>query len=122
MYLKNSFILIFFIILSCQPVEILKPVEIDMARFEKISINAEKIEVNKKYDSVFSKSNIEDQIQKSPINLMVEWNSQNILKIGSENKLVINILDASIKKTEIMNVDAKKYEEKLYLIMNYFFS
>ena len=43
MYLKNSFILILFIILSCQPVEILKPVEIDTARFEKISINAEKI-------------------------------------------------------------------------------
>ena len=42
MYLKNSFILIFFIILSCQPVEILKPVEIDMAIFEKISINAKK--------------------------------------------------------------------------------
>ena len=112
MYLKNSFILIFFIILSCQPVEILKPVEIDTARFEKISINAEKIEVNKKYNSVFSKSNIEDQIQKSPVNLMAEWNSQNILKLGNENKLVINILDASIKKTEIMNVDAKKYEEK----------
>ena len=112
MYLKNSFILIFFIILSCQPVEILKPVEIDMARFEKISINAEKIEVNKKHNSVFSKSNIEDQIQKSPVNLMADWNSQNILKLGNENKLVINILDASIKKTEIMNVDAKKYEEK----------
>ena len=32
---------------------------------------------------------------------MVEWNSQNILKIGNENKLVINILDASIKKNEI---------------------
>ena len=43
---------------------------------------------------------------------MTEWNSQNILKLGNENKLVINILDASIKKTEIMNVDAKKYEEK----------
>ena len=112
MYLKNSFILILFIILSCQPVEILKPVEIDTARFEKISINVEKIEVNKKYNSVFSKSNIEDQIQKSPVNLMAEWNSQNILKLGNENTLVINILDASIKKTEIMNVDAKKYEEK----------
>ena len=96
MYLKNSFILIFFIILSCQPVEILKSVEIDTARFEKISINAETIEVNKKYNSVFSKSNIEDQIQKSPINLMVEWNSKNILKLGNENKLVINILDAKI--------------------------
>ena len=117
MYLKNSFILIFFIILSCQPVEILKPVEIDMAIFEKISINAEKIEINKKYNSVFSKSNIEDQIQKSPINLMVEWNSKNILKLGNENKLVINILDASIKKNEIMNVGAKKYEERT--IFNY---
>ena len=117
MYLKNSFILILFIILSCQPVEILKPVEIDTARFEKISINTQKIEVNKKYNSVFSKSNIEDQIQKSPINLMTEWNSQNILKFGNENKLVINILDASIKKTEIMNVGAKKYEERT--IFNY---
>ena len=70
MYSKNSFILIFFVILSCQPVEILKPIEIDASIFEKISINAEQVEVNKKYNSVFSKSNIEDQIQKSPINLM----------------------------------------------------
>ncbi len=117
MYLKNSFILILFIILSCQPVEILKPIKIDTTRFEKISINAEKIEVNQKYNSVFSKSNIEEQIQKSPINLMVEWNDQNILKLGNENKLIVNILDASIKKTEITNVDAKKYEEKT--IFNY---
>ncbi len=117
MYLKNSFILILFIILSCQPVEILKPIEIDTSRFEKISINAEQIEINKIYNSVFSKSNIEDQIQKSPINLMAEWNNQNILKFGNENKLVVNILDASIKKTEIMNVGAKKYEERT--IFNY---
>ena len=117
MYLKNSFILIFFVILSCQPIEILKPIEIDTSTFEKMSINAAKIEVNDKYNSVFSKSNIEDKIQKSPIDLMSEWNSQNILKIGNENKLVINILDASIKKSEIMNVGAKKYEEKT--IFNY---
>ncbi len=117
MYLKNSLILILFIILSCQSVEILKPIEIDTTTFEEISINAEQIEVNKKYNSAFSKSNIEDQIQKSPINLMTEWNSQNILKFGNENKLVINILDASIIKTEIMNIGAKKYEEST--IFNY---
>ena len=117
MYLKNSFILIFFVTLSCQPVEILKPIEIEASKFEKISINAEQIEVNKKYNSVFSETNIEDQIQKSPINLMVEWNNQNFLKLGNENKLIINILDASIKKTEIMNVGAKKYEERT--IFNY---
>ena len=91
MYLKNSFILIFLVTLSCQPVEILKPIEINTSRFEKISINAEQIQVNNKYNSVFSKSNIEDQIKKSPINLMAEWNSQNILKLGNENKLVINL-------------------------------
>ena len=112
MCLKNSFIIIFFVILSCQPVEILKPIEIEASRFDKISINAEQIEVNKKYNSVFAKSNIEDQIQKSPINLMAQWNSENIIKLGNENKLVINILDASIKKTEIMNVGSKKYEER----------
>ena len=117
MFLKNSFILILFMILSCQPIELLKPIEIDTSTFEKISINTELVEVNKKYNSVFSKSNIEDQIQKSPINLMAEWNSQNILKLGNENKLVINILDASIKKTEIMNVSSKKYEERT--IFNY---
>ncbi len=117
MYLKNSFIFILFVFLSCQPVEILKPIEIDTSRFEKISINAVQIEVNKKYNSVFSESNIEDQLQKSPIDLIVEWNSQNILNLGNENKLIINILDASIKKSEIMNVGAKKYEEKT--IFNY---
>jgi len=117
MFSKNSFILILFMVLSCQPLEILKPIEIDTSTFEKISINAEQVEINKKYNSVFSKSNIEDQIQKSPINLMFEWNNLNILKLGNENKLVINILDASINKTEIMNVGAKKYEERT--IFNY---
>jgi len=104
-------------ILSCQPVEILKPIEIELSSFEKISINAEQIEINNKYNSLFSKSNIEDQIQKTPVDLIFEWNSENILKIGNENNLVINILDASIKKTEIMNIGAKKYEERT--IFNY---
>ena len=42
--------LILLMILSCQPVEILKPIEIDTNTFEKISINAEQVEVNKKYN------------------------------------------------------------------------
>ena len=112
MFLKNNFILIFFIVLSCQPIEILKPIEIDISKLDTISINAKVIEINKKYNSVFSQKNIEEQIQKSPIDVIVEWHNKNILKIGNENKLVINILDASITKNEIENVDAKKYEEK----------
>ena len=121
MYLKNSFTFILFLILSCQPVEILSPVEIDTSKFDTISINAKDIEINKKYNSVFSQNNIEEQIQKSPIDVIEEWHNKNILKIGNENKLVINILDASITKNEIENVDAKKYEEKTIYKYELFF-
>ena len=121
MYLRTSFIFIFFWVISCQPVEILKPIEIDTSKLDTISINAKVIEINEKYNAVFSQNNIEEQIQTSPIDLMAEWNNQNILKIGNENKLVINILDASIKKSEIMNVGAKKYEEKTIFKYELFF-
>ena len=81
MYLKNSLIVILFFVLSCQPVEILKPVEIDISNFEKISINTKEIEIHNKYEPYFAKSNIEDQIQHPPIDLMITWNNENILKI-----------------------------------------
>ena len=121
MYLKSSFTLILFLLVSCQPVEILAPIEIDTLKFDTISIYSKNIEINKKYNSVFSKNNIEEQIQKSPIDVIVEWHNKNILKIGNENKLVINILDASITRNEIENVDAKKYEEKTIYKYELFF-
>ena len=108
-------------ILSCQPVEILKPIEIDASKLDTISINAKIIEINKKYNSVFSQNNIEEQIKHAPIDIIKEWNQENILKIGNENKLIINILDASVTKTEIENVDAKKYEEKTIFKYELFF-
>ena len=121
MYLKSSFTLILFLVLSCQPVEILRPIEIDTSNLDTISIYSKNIEINKKYNSVFSQNNIEEQIQKSPIDVIVEWHNKNILKIGNENKLVINILDASITKKEIENVNAKKYEEKTIFKYELFF-
>ena len=121
MYIKSSFTLILFLVLSCQPVEILRPIEIDTSNLDTISIYSKNIEINKKYNSVFSQNNIEEQIQKSPIDVIVEWHNKNILKIGNENKLVINILDASITKNEIENVDAKKYEEKTIYKYELFF-
>ncbi|MDC3023339.1 hypothetical protein OA170_00505 [Pelagibacteraceae bacterium] len=121
MYLKSSFTLILFLVLSCQPVEILRPIKIDTSNLDTISIYSKNIEINKKYNSVFSQNNIEEQIQKSPIDIIVEWHNKNILKIGNENKLVINILDASITKKEIENVDAKKYGEKTIFKYELFF-
>jgi len=121
MYLKNSLIVILFIVLSCQPVEILKPPVIDISNFEKISINTKEIEINRKYNPVFAKNNIEDQIQNPPVDIMIRWNNENIIKFGNENKLVINILDASIIKNEVENIDAEKYQEKTIFKYELFF-
>ena len=121
MYLRTSFIFIFFWVISCQPVEILKPIEIDTSKLDTISINTKVIEINKKYNSVFSQNNIEEQIKQTPIDIMMQWSQQNILKIGNENKLVINILEASVTKNEIENNNAKKYEENTIFKYELFF-
>ncbi len=112
MFLRNSLIIFFIFILSCQPVEIIKPVDIDNIRLEKFSINAKEIVINVKYNPIFSEENIEDQLLNTPLDKISKWNKENIGNFGKENKFYINIIDASILKKEIENIDAKKYEEK----------
>ncbi len=114
MFLKNSFthFLILICVLSCQPIEIMKPIQIDNARLEKISINASEIKINNKYDPIFSEKNIEDQILILPINVIQNWMTENIINNGNYNKLIVNIIDASITKEEIENLNAKNFEEK----------
>ena len=114
MFLKNSIthFLILICVLSCQPVEIIKPIQIDNARLEKILINASEIKINNNYDPIFSEKNIEDQILISPINVIQNWMTENIINNGNYNKLIINIIDASITKEEIENLNAKNFEEK----------
>ena len=112
MFLKNKYILILLFLISCQPVEIISPVEFDSKNYQKISINAKEIIVNTSYNSVFSEENIEDKIATPPIKAIQIWIENNINIFGNQNKLLINILDASIIKKEIDNLDANKYEEK----------
>lgn len=114
MFLKNSIthFLILIFVLSCQPIEIIKPIQIDNARLAKISINASEIKINNKYDPIFSEKNIEDQILISPINVIQNWMTENIINNGNYNKLIVNIIDASITKEEIENLNAKNFEEK----------
>ena len=123
MFLKNNYLLIIFFlyVLSCQPVEIIKPVTFDYSKLDKISISANEIIINSEYKPKFSNKNIEDQIPNSPINIIKEWNNQNILNFGKENKLIINILDASIIKQEVNNIGAEKYEEKTVFKYKIFF-
>ena len=127
MFLKNNYlvVIIFLYVLSCQPVEIIEPVTFDYSKLDKISISANEIIINSEYKPKFSNKNIEDQIPNPPINIIKEWNNQNILNFGKENKLIINILDASIIKQEVKNIEAEKYEEKtvfkykIYFLVEY---
>ncbi len=121
MYLKNNFIIFFLFIFSCQPVEFVKPLDIDYSRLEKISISAKDISLNTKYNPIFSEENIEDQIKNSPLDIITNWNNENINKFGNENKFIINIIEASIFKTEIDNIDAKKLNEKTIFQYEVFF-
>ncbi len=113
MYLKIKICFLFFLIISCQPIEIIKPVEIENKNFPQISINAKNALINIKYASVFSDENIEDQVENPPLKIITSWNKDNITIFGNENTLIINIIDASINRSEVENIDAKKYEEKI---------
>ena len=123
MYLKNKLVSLFLLlfILACGPVEIISPLEYDISKFIKISINSNKITVNSDYNPVFSENNIEDQLKNPPILQIQNWIKQNITSFGDQNEFVINILDASITKKEIDNLEAKKYEEKTIYLYEVFF-
>ena len=123
MFLKNNYlvVIISLYMLSCQPIEIIEPVTFDYSKLDKISISANEIIINSEYKPKFSNKNIEDQIPNPPINIIKEWNNQNILNFGKENKLIINILDASIIKQEVNNIGAEKYEEKTVFKYKIFF-
>ena len=121
MYLKNSYFLVIIFIFSCQPVELISPVNFDNSNFDKISINAKEIVVNIKYEPIFSEENIEGQLTNPPINIIKSWIKENFSYFGNENKLAINIIDASIYRKEIINSEAKKYEEKTIYLYEVFF-
>ena len=121
MYYKAIlFVFIFFNIWGCQPNEIFKPIVFDNSNFNKISINAKEIQVKNKYEQKFSDTNIENNFKNPPIVRIESWIQDNINIFGNENIFVINVLDASINRKEIINENAKKLEEKTIYIYEVF--
>ena len=114
--LKNRNKIFIFIILvfisSCQKVEILDPIVFDYNQFTKISINAEKKNTIILYEPKFVEPFIDHSLENSPILYFNNWTKNNIQTFGTNNYFEINVIDASVKKTEIPNIDSKKYEEK----------
>tara|TARA_B100000475_G_C14884270_1_gene267544 strand:- start:24 stop:602 length:579 start_codon:yes stop_codon:yes gene_type:complete len=111
---KHRFFLyfIFFILFSCQPIEVLDDVTIDYAQLPKIGITAEQIKVNLIYEPKFEDPYIDHSLERTPNFYLSSWLKNNINIVGDQNILSVNIFDASIKKSEIPNINTKKYEEK----------
>jgi len=105
--------LVFFLILiSCKPIEIIEPVVFDNDQLSSISINAKNIDVEQTYELKFADPYIDHSLKYPPIERLKSWIQTNVKLLGYNNKLKVNILDASIKKTEEQDLKAKKFEEK----------
>ena len=105
-------IFILFFVFSCQPVEVLDEVVFEYNQLPQISINAKERLINEVYEINYVDPYIDHSIKSPPILRLKDWISQNINIFGSQNKLIINIIDASLKRTERENKDKKKYQEK----------
>ena len=102
----------FFILLSCQPIEIIEPVVFDNDQLSNISINARNIEIKQTYESKFTDPYLDNSLKYPPVERLKSWIQTNINLFGNNNQLKINIFDASIKKTEEQDLKAKKFEER----------
>mgnify|MGYP006147932815 CR=1 FL=1 len=109
-----KFFLLFFTfhLMSCQRVEVLDSIVFDYDQLSKLTITAEELIINEIYEIKYSEPYIDHSLKISPKSHLIYLLKNNISNIGSENKLIINIHNASLKKNEILNSDAKKFQEK----------
>ena len=116
--IKNNFIisLIVFGLLSCQPIKISENIVYDYDKLPKILITAQEKIINNLYQENFSDTFIDHSMSKKPLDYLNLLFNNNINVMGAQNSLNINILDASLKRTEIDNLDAKKYQDKLIFL------
>tara|TARA_B110000116_G_scaffold84920_1_gene73978 strand:+ start:50 stop:622 length:573 start_codon:yes stop_codon:yes gene_type:complete len=112
--LKNNFFIfvIFIFVVSCQPVEVIDDIVFDYSQFTKVSLIAETKNIKNLYEPKYSENYIDYSLSKSPITYLNQWLNANVNTFGNENLLEINVLNSSLKKSEIKNNELNKYKEK----------
>ncbi len=121
----NKIPLIFFIFIclsvfsSCQNTQLIEDVVFDNALLNKISINAENKEINVTYKTIVNEPFIDHVMETLPRTRISSWLENNITNFGTENKLVIDIKNASITRKDINSEVkvagiVKKNDEYLY--------
>ena len=121
-FLQFFILLIFlFAVSSCNKIEVLDEIVFDYDQLPKIVFSAEQKKVKETYETKFIDPFIDHSLPKPPKEHLKSWIESNFFIIGTENKLIINIIDSSLTKSEVANANAKKYEEKtIYLFeINY---
>ena len=116
--MKNfKFLIIYiFVILnlpSCNKLEPLQNKIFDYDDFPVMILNSQQKKINNLYNVKFDDSFIDDQLDNPPYYFLKNWIDNNINIFGTKNTFTINVIDASVKRKEIENVDFKKYEEKI---------
>ena len=113
-FFLRYFILLAFllVVFSCNKIEILDQIVFDYNQLPKIVLSADQKKIIETYEAKFSDPFIDHSLIKPPKEHLKSWIDSNLAIIGTENKLIINIIDSSLKKTEVLNVNANKYEEK----------
>ena len=123
MFLKIQFIILTFICFlvfsSCQKTEFLEDIVFDNSLLNKININAENIEIKTSYETKFDEPFIDHVMKILPAKRILSWLNNNFVNYGTENRLVIDIQNASIIKKNIdreINVAGiiKKQNEYFY--------
>ena len=101
---------------SCQQIETLDKIVFDNSQLPKISINSLDKNINEIYEAKIVDPYIDHSLKYSPIIRFKTWADNNIIFLGNENKFIINILNASLKREEIENQNSKKYQEKIIFL------
>ena len=110
--LKNLIFIVILGLFSCHPVEILDDVVFDYGQLPKIVISAEQKKIIELYESKFIEPYIDHSLENPPKEYLINWFEKNLNIIGTENSFVMNILDASLRKSEVPNTNTKKFGEK----------
>lgn len=105
MFNKIQFFVLVFICLlvlfSCQKTEFFDEVVFDNSLLNRISINAEEKEIKVSYETIINKPFIDHVMEILPVKRATSWLENNINNLGTENKLVIDIQNASITRKDI---------------------
>ena len=95
------FILLAFllVVFSCNKIEVLDQIVFDYNQLPKIVLSAEQKKITETYEAKFSDPFIDHSLIKPPKEHLKSWIDSNLAIIGTENKLIINIILFSILAT-----------------------